>query len=100
MPELDVIYIQVCGAYTLADKVLSSKGDEHYDVVVSLDATLDRCTCMGFQFRRKCKHVDKLREKLCGWNEQIDDVRQTPQQEMEGICPKCGEETQVVRWGV
>ena len=100
MPDLDVIYIQVCAAYSLADKVKSSRSDTEYDVLVSLDGSMDRCSCPGFQFRRKCKHVDELRTKLCGWNEQIDDIQQTPQQEVEAICPKCGGDTQTIRWGV
>ena len=100
MPDLDVIYIQVCAQTVITDKVRSSKGDREYEVTASLDERLDSCECDGFHYRRKCRHVDALRAKLCGWNSQIDDVQQTPQQEMEAICPRCGGETQTVRWGV
>ena len=100
MPDLDIIYIQVCSATAAEEKVLSSKGDQTYDVYASLDERLDSCTCPGFQYRRKCKHVGAVRKKICGWHEQASEERQTPQQEMEGICPKCGAETQVIRWGV
>jgi hypothetical protein len=100
MPELDVIYIQVCSQTSVSEKMPSSRGGHEYNVSVGYDESLDYCECDGFRFRRKCRHVDALRQKLCCWNEQISDEKQTPQQEMEGKCPKCGAETCVIRWGV
>jgi predicted nucleic-acid-binding Zn-ribbon protein len=44
--------------------------------------------------------VTELRQKLCGWNEQYSDEVQTPQQEMEAVCPKCGGETYTFKAGV
>lgn len=99
MPDLDIIYVQVCGTNALKEEVQGSKG-ETYEVFAHQDESYDNCTCMGFQFRRNCKHVRALREKLCGWHEQASEERQTPQQEMEGICPKCGGETVVIRFAV
>lgn len=75
MPELDIIYIQVCSATAAEEKVLSSKGDQTYDVYASLDERLDSCTCPGFQYRRKCKHVGAVRKKICGWHEQASEER-------------------------
>jgi uncharacterized Zn finger protein len=100
MPDLDIKYVQVCSETLKTAKVLSSKGDKHYEVTASLDEQSDRCTCPGFGYRRKCRHVDELRSTICGWDEQHSDEVQTPQQEMEGVCPKCGGETTVIKVAV
>jgi hypothetical protein len=100
MPDLDVIYIQVCANEVITEEVPSSRGTGVYMVTASLDESLEQCNCDGFRYRRKCRHVEALRSKLCGWNQQIDEEQQTPQQEMEGVCPRCGGETRVVRWAV
>lgn len=100
MPDLDVIYVQVCTNDAVSDDFVSSKGTDVYHATASHNEELCNCTCPGWIYRRKCRHVTELQGRLCSWNEQIDDERQTPQQEMEGVCPKCGSETRVIRWGV
>ncbi len=96
MPELTTVWTQECGSDSVKENVLSSKGTEEYEVFVSRSSEYDACTCPGFQYRGKCKHVTALREKLCDWTEQKSEITQSPQQEMEGICPKCGSETKVI----
>ena len=100
MPELSIEYVQVCSQEDYSENVPASKGTEVYDVHVTRSGTGDNCTCPGFTFRRNCKHVKAAHEKLCNWQENLSDEQQTPQQEMEGICPKCGAETKVIRMGV
>jgi uncharacterized Zn finger protein len=63
-----------------------------YDVYVNRDGT-ERCTCPGFTYRGKCKHVAAAREKICGWRADVGPEEQTPQQEMEAVCPRCGTTT-------
>lgn len=40
----------------------SSKGDKEYEV--TQDGVKLNCTCPGYTFRRKCKHVTEIYEKL------------------------------------
>lgn len=53
------------------------------------------CTCKGFQFRGKCKHIEEAKEHHCTWHEQHDEAM-----EEEGKCPRCGGPTEVVMCGV
>jgi hypothetical protein len=98
MPDLTQELVQQCSQTALSDNVLSSKGTETYDVNVSGD--YENCTCPGFTYRGRCKHVTALKERLCGWSSQHGEEVQTPQQEMEMVCPKCGGETCWVKVGV
>jgi hypothetical protein len=100
VPDLTIEYVQICALDGLSEDVPSSKGDRTYHVVVTNDETMDSCECDGFMFRRKCRHVAQLREKLCGWSAQYSDEVQTPQQEMEAKCPRCGGDTRTIRVGV
>jgi hypothetical protein len=43
-------------------EVLSSKGDSNY--IVSVDNGKYSCTCIGYSFRRKCKHIEQIKQKL------------------------------------
>ena len=40
-------------------KVKSSKGNSFYEVKMNASGSLD-CTCPGYGFRRKCRHVTEL----------------------------------------
>jgi hypothetical protein len=57
------------------------------------------CTCKGYQFRKRCKHIKDIEYKQCTWHGAYDE-NQTPEQEKNRICPICGKETVVVRVGV
>lgn len=100
MPDLTIEYHQRCSQQTLTEEMQSSRGTGTYMVTVSTDGALDACDCDGYRFRGKCRHVTALREKLCGWDDFISDETQTPQQEMEAVCPKCGSETVLYKMGV
>ena len=100
MPDLTLEYHHRCSATTLSEEVLSSRGSGSYRVTVSVDGALDACECDGYRYRGKCRHIAELREKLCGWDDFVSDEQQTPQQEMEAVCPKCGSETVLYKLGV
>lgn len=100
MPDLTLVYLQACASQILTDKFQSSSGNGTYDTIVSLDELADNCDCPGYKYRGKCKHVTELRGRLCGWSAQYSDEVQTPQQEMDCVCPKCGGETYVFKAGV
>ena len=44
-------------------KVTSSKGDKEYEVSVSSSGEFS-CTCPGYGFRRKCRHIDYVKKEL------------------------------------
>ena len=44
-------------------KVTSSKGDKEYEVSVSSSGEFS-CACPGYGFRRKCRHIDYVKNEL------------------------------------
>lgn len=44
-------------------EVPSSRGDKTYRVVVRTD-DVKSCTCNGFMYRRRCRHVDEYKKEL------------------------------------
>ena len=44
-------------------KVLSSKGDKEYQVNYNASGSLE-CSCVGYGFRRKCRHIDQITSTL------------------------------------
>lgn len=43
------------------------------------------CTCQGFKFRHKCKHIEEAKKQYCGWDQFIDNG-----EPIDKCCPNCG----------
>jgi hypothetical protein len=55
------------------------------------------CTCMGFGFRKTCKHVEEVKASgiHCGWMQYIDGGELK-----DGKCPECSNDVESMGWGV
>ncbi len=53
------------------------------------------CSCKGFEVKKNCKHLKQAIEEACDYHEQFDGAPET-----DGVCPKCGNETEYVKVGV
>ena len=46
-----------------AYKVKSSRGNAYYEVKMNASGSLE-CTCPGYGFRRRCRHIDYVKNEL------------------------------------
>ena len=53
------------------------------------------CECKGFQFRKKCKHIEEAKRWHCNWQQMYEGGKVK-----DNHCPKCGNEVFVQAYGV
>lgn len=79
----EIVTMQMCEQMQgVSTEVKGSKGDTYY-VSFSMNGGM-HCTCKGFEFRGKCKHIET--EEFCQWHQQWSDEIQKE----GGVCPRCG----------
>lgn len=89
MPDLTIEIMQQCAQLGRTSvSVTGSKG-------ATYTVTPDSCTCLGFQYRHYCKHIELAVQQRCSWHELYGDAI-----EQDGICPDCGGPTEYVRVAV
>lgn len=82
---------QVCCGGSVRKEVPSSRSNEVYTVEVHPDKA--SCTCKGWTFHGKCKHVEQARTELCTWDSSVGPEKQTHQQMVFMLCPRCNGDT-------
>lgn len=88
MPELTRVMTRTCISNISWSRTF--EGSLGIDHLVTYNAGEGyACTCEGFRYRKKCKHVNESHDLRCGWGE---DAYANVIHE-EDICPLCGEET-------
>lgn len=74
-------------------EVPSSSGEDVYVVLVNPwgDTRENICHCKGYSYRGECRHQQEAVLKLCHWHSlRPNALQQTPEQQTQKICPKCG----------
>jgi len=93
MPDLVLTSFWRCDREYRKHFASTSDGSVVYHAYVrGLDA---HCTCPGWQYHQKCRHVDELFREACMWNEHWNSMGL---QVMSGpgggneelVCPNCG----------
>lgn len=84
---------------------VTSSQDEDQKYVVHVNPWANRseqhvCECKGYQFRGRCRHQKEAHQNHCGWNAAESVESQTPEQERNRICPRCGGPTHYSMWEV
>jgi hypothetical protein len=90
MPDLTPIVIATCKSNTLWTATING-----HEVIYSRSGysryTYDySCDCQGFQYRRKCKHIEAAKEARCAWNAELSESNAE-------TCPRCGGDVALVQ---
>ena len=59
------------------------------------------CTCVGFEFRGSCQHIEEVKPRRCGWSQFMDGGEPVHYASPPAAhCPECGNECRSMGWGV
>lgn len=108
MPDLDIVTAFTCSTNQYWRKEVPASGNgihivEWKSQPPNANVQYDwKCTCKGFQFRGKCKHIETAKEERCGWNETLEPTAQPDSGAPDNrpICPECGADVIPIQVGV
>jgi len=91
MPDLIVVPVATCATNkNWSTQVKGSKGAVY---TVSYGPVMNQlvqygytCTCKGFKYRGRCKHINTVMAERCGWNWELDPGNLPDE---DGRCPHC-----------
>ena len=92
MPDLTIEFYEMCSQLDWHNAQWNVGGYQQ-----SIDPRTGEleCTCKGYRFHHKCKHIREVELIRCSWHGAYDEA-----QKEKGICPRCGGPTIVVKVGV
>lgn len=87
---------QECSAeravFSVPPRKSESAGDVSYEIGGYILSGEVKCSCPGFSYRGRCKHL-KVRTEKCSWNSKTSPEVQTEEEKRTHICPVCGSKT-------
>jgi hypothetical protein len=86
--------IQVCETtfgWTTVEVESHSDPEKTYVCIVQEPDEIDEvmCDCEGYLYRGQCSHQQDALELLCLWREDRSSEKQTDEQSINRICPRC-----------
>jgi hypothetical protein len=95
MPAQEEV-VGFCATYYGVFEIRSSDGETLYEV--NPDANNGGCSCKGWEYRQKCRHMERVWEEACLYNPQwkdpgpgtLEPVRYLRPGDHYGECPGCG----------
>lgn len=81
--------IRICSTFVEPKPwaIPSDDGPQIYSTTPDTLGSDGFCTCLGYNFTGKCKHISRVNLARCRW------VAKTEEEYELEICPACGEKT-------
>jgi len=76
--------------------IIGSTGDT-YNVCYGHQHDGYTCECVGYQYRRQCKHITEVRQMRCGWNQYLHGRAPVIDSDGRLHCPWCNESIMGIR---
>ena len=103
MPDMGLVPMWMCtSSDSFVTSVPSSQFGKSYECTYGPDPESRserswKCTCKGFEYRRKCKHLRMAESRRCGWHQQYcgGEAEHTLDEQLK-LCPLCHSEALMI----